>query len=150
ERSGELRLAEEPLTELIVESELWRDHLQRDSAREPPVCCQVDRAHSAPPEQRLDRVVAERLADAGREPFSHDRSASGNRADARSRSDALRRTAPTSSSAPTRAWPTLPVYASAPPSTRHASTRRAYRASGLRRWRRFAPPGSEPAGAPGR
>ena len=65
---------------------------------------QVHGAHAAPAEQRLDRVAAERLADARHEAaLRHRRSASGIPARVRSRRGARPRTARACAAAPTRA-----------------------------------------------
>ena len=86
EGSRELGLAQEPRAEVLVPRELGGEDFQCDLAPEALVGCEVDGAHPAAAEQRLNRVATERLADPGRQPFSHDRSAGGTRAGARSRS----------------------------------------------------------------
>jgi hypothetical protein len=91
ERGCELGLAEKPRTKLVVHREFRRDHLEGDLAREALVGRQVDRAHPAAAEQRLDDVFAEHLADPRGQTISHEvagTSARGTRADARFRSDA--------------------------------------------------------------
>src|SRR5215204_3180916 len=62
DRGSELRFAEEPSAERLVAREFGRDHLEGDLAAEALVGGEVDRAHSAPPERRLDAISAERVA----------------------------------------------------------------------------------------
>ena len=86
EGGRELGLAQEPRAEVLAARQLGGEDFQCDLAPEALVGGEVDGAHPAAAEQRLNRVATERLADPGRQPFSHDRSAGGTRAGARSRS----------------------------------------------------------------
>ena len=57
------RLAQEPLAERLVLGQLRREQLERDLPLQPQVLGQVDDAHPAPAEQRLDPVAGELGAD---------------------------------------------------------------------------------------
>ena len=63
DRRGELRLAQEPVTERLVLGEAGGEQLERDPPLEPQVLGQVDDAHPAEAEQRLDPVAGELGAD---------------------------------------------------------------------------------------
>ena len=71
ERCCELGLAEEARAELLVGGERGGDHLQRDLAGQACVRRQVDGAHPAAAEHRLDPIAAERLADGGSQSVGH-------------------------------------------------------------------------------
>ncbi len=54
DRRRDVRLAHESLAELLVPRQLGREELQRDLAAEPYLLGDIDDAHAAPPEDRLD------------------------------------------------------------------------------------------------
>ena len=58
EPGGRLRFAGEPLADILLESELGRQHLDGDPALEPLVAGAVHYAHAAPPNLAFDRVRA--------------------------------------------------------------------------------------------
>ena len=64
ERSSELGLAQEASPELVVVRELGRDDLERRLPLEAIVRSEVDGPHPATSQQRLERVPAERVAQA--------------------------------------------------------------------------------------
>ena len=59
ERGGQLRLAQEPVAEALVLCERRREELQRHSALQAQILRQVDDAHPAPAQDRLDPVVGD-------------------------------------------------------------------------------------------
>jgi hypothetical protein len=59
ERHGELRLAGEAGVEALVEGQLGRDELQRDSPFQPQVVGSEDHAHAALTDQLLDPIAEE-------------------------------------------------------------------------------------------
>ncbi len=63
DRRGQLRLAEEAVTERFVLGEAGGQQLERNSPLEPQILGQVDDAHAAPAQQRLDPVAGELGAD---------------------------------------------------------------------------------------
>ena len=63
DRGGHARLALEAGAELDVRRQRRGDHLQRDRAREAQLCGPVDDAHAAVPDQLLDAVTTELVAD---------------------------------------------------------------------------------------
>jgi hypothetical protein len=65
DRGGELRLAKEAVTERLVLGEAGSEQLERDPPLEPQVLGQIDDAHAAEAEQRLDPVAGELGADPG-------------------------------------------------------------------------------------
>ena len=63
DRRGQLRLAQEWASERLVLGEPPRQQLERDLPLEPQVLGQVDDAHAAPAQQRLDPVTGELSTD---------------------------------------------------------------------------------------
>ena len=63
DRRGQLRLAQEAVTERLVLGEPGSQQLQRDTPLEPQILGQVDDAHAAPAQRRLDPVAGELGAD---------------------------------------------------------------------------------------
>ena len=63
DRGGQLRLAEEAVAERLVLGEARGQQLERDLPLQPQVLGQVDDAHPAQAEQRLDPVAGELGAD---------------------------------------------------------------------------------------
>ena len=63
DRRGQLRLVQEAVTERFVLGEAGGKQLQRDLPLEPQILGQVDDAHPAPAQQRLDPVAGELGAD---------------------------------------------------------------------------------------
>ena len=64
QRRRQARLAQEPLPELLVLSELGRQQLQRDMPVEPLVVGEVDDRHPTPTEHPLDPVAGDLGSDA--------------------------------------------------------------------------------------
>ena len=63
DRRGQLRLAQEAVTERFVLGEAGSQQLERNPPLEPQILGQVDDAHAAPAQQRLDPVAGELGAD---------------------------------------------------------------------------------------
>ena len=63
ERGGEPRLAREALAEGLVLAQLWREQLERDRALERDVLRPVDDAHPPVPEQGVEAITREFVAD---------------------------------------------------------------------------------------
>ena len=63
DRGGQPRLAQEPLAEALVRGQLRGQQLQRHPALQAQVLGQVDDAHAAAAEQRLDPVAGQHRAD---------------------------------------------------------------------------------------
>ena len=63
DRRGQLRLAQEAVTERFVLGEAGGKQLERDLPLEPQILGQVDDAHAAPAQQRLDPIAGELGAD---------------------------------------------------------------------------------------
>ena len=63
DRSGQLGLAQEAVTERFVLGEAGSQQLERNPPLEPQILGQVDDAHAAPAQQRLDPVAGELGAD---------------------------------------------------------------------------------------
>ena len=63
DRRGQLRLAQEPVAERFIAGEALGEQLESDPPLEPEVLGQVDDAHAAPAQQRLDPVAGELGAD---------------------------------------------------------------------------------------
>jgi hypothetical protein len=63
DRRGQLRLAEEATAERLVPGERRAKQLQRDPPPEPPIPSQVDDAHAAQAQQRIDPIAGELGAD---------------------------------------------------------------------------------------
>ena len=63
DRRGQLRLAQEAVTERFVLGEAGSQQLERNLPLEPQILGQVDDAHAAPAQQRLDPVAGELGAD---------------------------------------------------------------------------------------
>jgi len=59
DRRGQLRLTQEAVAERFVLGEAGSEELQRDLPLQPQIFGQVDHAHAAPAEQRLDPVAGE-------------------------------------------------------------------------------------------
>ena len=63
DRRGQLRLAQEAVTERLVLCEVRGQELERNPPLEPQILSQVDDAHAAPAEQRLDPIAGKLGAD---------------------------------------------------------------------------------------
>ena len=63
DRRGQLRLAQEAVTERFVLGEAGSEQLERNPPLEPQILGQVDDAHAAPAQKRLDPVAGELGAD---------------------------------------------------------------------------------------
>ena len=63
DRRSQFRLAQEAVAERLVLGQTGSEQLERDPALEPQILGQVDDAHSAPAQQRLDPVAGEFGAD---------------------------------------------------------------------------------------
>ena len=65
DRRGQLRLAQEAVTERLVLGEAGSEQLERNPPLEPQILGQVDDAHAAQAEQRHDPIAGELGADPG-------------------------------------------------------------------------------------
>ena len=63
DRRGQLRLAEEAVAERAVLGEACGEQLERNPPLEPQILGEVDDAHAAPAQQRLDPIAGELGAD---------------------------------------------------------------------------------------
>ena len=63
DRRGQLRLAQEPVTERLVPGEAHSQQLESDPPLQPQILGQIDDAHATPAQQRLDPVAGKLGAD---------------------------------------------------------------------------------------